>query len=494
MTNPLHAIYEILAKEVVYVYDDPQASPDVTAFLATAGYRIDQPFNDPISGFQALGLTSLTPDKPPVLVFRGTNELLDDFANTDPNGTGFTQFQRNREAIATWLTQTAQSTGQKPDIVGHSMGGGITQVAAASLVDQIGQVVTFNAPGTSAAIAAQFLAAGGASLSVTHYIVSGDFVSLGGEALIAGNAVLQAYTDPAINPLYVLDKHGTIRRLLTSPPAGYTETPLSVQALNQPTFTYSNDADYSEFLAAYRAIAPDQIPLLTSRAGVETLRTSAGFSYLAFVFGVRNALAPANDNVLVGDDQANTADGAGGNDTIAGNGGRDELKGGTGNDTIDGGAGGDRLLGEAGQDELSGSLGQDALIGGANNDVLFGNSNRDVLIGVDPESAIAGRGEIDTLIGGSGSDTFALGNSTLAFYNDGKPRLAGKQDYALITDFRQNDVIQLHGTAADYTLSTLFGSLSGTLIALKTGNQAEWIGVVQGVTGLTLSSGAFSFV
>ena len=26
MTNPLHAVYEILAKEVVYGYDDPQAN------------------------------------------------------------------------------------------------------------------------------------------------------------------------------------------------------------------------------------------------------------------------------------------------------------------------------------------------------------------------------------------------------------------------------------------------------------------------------------
>jgi len=494
MTTPLHAVYEILAKEVVYVYDDPAASQEVNAFLALAGYQINQTFNDPVSGFQALGLTSLTPDKPPVLLFRGTSELLDDFANTDPNGTGFTQFQRNRAAIATWLTQTAQSTGQKPDIVGHSLGGGIAQVAAAELTDQIGQVVTFNSPGTSAAIAAQFLAAGGANIPVTHYIVSGDFVSLGGEAFIAGNAILQAYTDPAINPIYVLDKHGTIRRLLTSPPAGYTETALSVATLNQPTFTYTNDSDYNEFLAAYGAIAPTTIPRLTSRTGVETLRTSTGFSYLAFVFGVRNALAPANDNFLVGDDQANTADGAGGNDTISGKGGRDELKGGTGNDTINGGLGGDRLLGDAGQDTVAGGVGQDTLMGGAGNDVLFGNSNRDRLTGVDPDSVNPGRGEVDRLSGGSGLDVFVLGNAATAFYNDGKPNLAGKQDYALITDFKPTDVIQLHGSAADYTLTALSGKLAGTLISLKTGNQPEWIGVVQGVAGLTLSSSAFSFV
>ena len=305
---------------------------------------------------------------------------------------------------------------------------------------------------------------------------------------------MQAYTDPAINPIYVLDKHGTIRRLLTSPPAGYTETALSVATLNQPTFTYTNDSDYNEFLAAYGAIAPTTIPRLTSRTGVETLRTSTGFSYLAFVFGVRNALAPANDNLLVGDDQANTADGAGGNDTISGKGGRDELKGGTGNDTINGGLGGDRLFGDAGQDTLTGGVGQDMLIGGAGNDVLFGNSNRDRLTGVDPDSVNPGRGEVDRLSGGSGLDVFVLGNAATAFYNDGKPNLTGKQDYALITDFKPTDVIQLHGSAADYTLTALSGKLAGTLISLKTGNQPEWIGVVQGGSGLTLSSSAFSFV
>lgn len=83
--NPLHPIYEILAKEIVAAYDNPQLQPQVDAFLAQAGYTIDKIFNDPTTGFQALGLKPTTPGKPPVLVFRQTNELLDDLANADPN-------------------------------------------------------------------------------------------------------------------------------------------------------------------------------------------------------------------------------------------------------------------------------------------------------------------------------------------------------------------------------------------------------------------------
>jgi hypothetical protein len=66
----------MLAKEAAYVYDDPNYSQLVHQILTTSGYDIDQVFDDPNTGFQAIGLTSTTPDKPPVLVFRGTNEPL----------------------------------------------------------------------------------------------------------------------------------------------------------------------------------------------------------------------------------------------------------------------------------------------------------------------------------------------------------------------------------------------------------------------------------
>lgn len=485
MSTPAY-IYEILAKEVVNAYDstDPNVVEAVNVFLTLNNYQIDQVFDDRKTGFQALGLKSLTSDKPPVLIFRGTSEVLDDFANADPKGVGYTQFFENKEAIGQWLN------GKQADIIGHSLGGAITQIAAAEFTNLVNEIVTFNSPGTTQAIADQFLQNGGANKSVTHYIVSGDYVSLGGQAFIAGKAILQSYNDPAINPSIILDKHIEIRRLLSQPPAGYSQTEIPLSELNKPGFNYNNDSDYREFLAGYGFVKPTVAASLTSRAGVEALRTSPNFSFIGLVFEARDALAPDKANYLVGDDLDNTANGGGNKDKILGNGGNDSLKGGFGADFINGGTGADTLFGDAGADILIGGKGADVLVGGAGSDSLFGNQGSDTLNGVNPNSATAGRGEVDTLFGGLGIDLFTLGNGDRAFYNDGKKNFVGNKDYALIADFRPGDVIQLHGAASDYTLKTGFSS---TAVYLKTSGKDELIGIVQGVSNLNLSSSAFTY-
>ncbi|NJR38915.1 MAG: hypothetical protein HC781_08855 [Leptolyngbyaceae cyanobacterium CSU_1_4] len=110
--TPLDPIYEILAKEVINGFDKPEFSLLTNAFLTLSGYKIDQVFNDPTTGFQALGLTALTAEKPPVLIFRAADEPIDDLANADPRGIGFNQFLANREAIATWLNKFGGATRQ----------------------------------------------------------------------------------------------------------------------------------------------------------------------------------------------------------------------------------------------------------------------------------------------------------------------------------------------------------------------------------------------
>ncbi|QKD83779.1 calcium-binding protein [Thermoleptolyngbya sichuanensis A183] len=489
--NPLHPIYEILAKEIVAVSDNPQFQPQVDASLAQAGYTIDQIFNDPTTGFQALGLKSTTPGKPPVLVFRQTNELLDDLANRDPNGVGFAQFQANQDDLEDGLLATFAATGVRPDIIGHSLGGGIAQIAAAELTDLVGEIVTFNSPGTSGAIAAQFLAAGGTDKTVTHYVVKGDFVSLGGQAFINGKVVLQAYTDPAINPITLLDKHGQIRRLLSTPPEGYTTTELSIAELSSPTFSFIGDSDFNEFLAALNFVNPGLAAQLVSRASVEALRISPNFSFLGLVLGARAALAPEQDNFLVGDDADNTANGAGGNDQIFGNGGNDLMQGGAGNDTIFGGAGNDTLLGNNGNDSLNGGNGADQLVGGAGRDTLIGGNGADTLIGVNPDSQRPGRGEVDVLNGGNGPDVSLLGNARGVFYDDGNPNQAGLNDYALITEFGTGDRLQLKGKAADYRLQNL--GISTQIFLRQSSGPDELIAIVQGAR-LNLTSSQFTYV
>ncbi|NJP12506.1 MAG: calcium-binding protein [Leptolyngbyaceae cyanobacterium RU_5_1] len=441
-----HPIYEIASKEMAYVFDNPQFSQPVNEFLKTTGYKIDQFFNDPGTGFQAFGLIPISSNTTPVLVIRGTSEPIDDLANHDPRGIGMNQFAANRAEIAAWLTKTAQATGRKPDVIGHSLGGAIAQIVVTELMNFIGEVVTFSSPATSWAIAERFLQKGGSGKTVTHYVVDGDIVSLAGEAFIAGTVFFQSFTDPAINPLNNLRKHQQIGRLLSAPPPGFTQTEISVQALNHPAFTYNN-ADYLEFLTAYYAVNPGIARQLTSRGRVEALRRSDS-SFQQIFADIQNRLAPSSDNLLVGDRQNNTADGAAGNDILVGKGGNDALNGGGG---------------------------------------------KDVLVGVDSQSKYPGFQEIDILSGGDDPDIFVLGKQKLVFYRDGNLKTPGYQDYALITDFSEGDVIQLAGTAADYTLKAVPQGLpAGTAIYLKQEN--ELVGIVQGKSKLNLNSNSFCYV
>ncbi|MBD3882912.1 DUF2974 domain-containing protein [Phormidium tenue FACHB-886] len=481
----LDPAYEVLAKELAYVFDNPAFSAQVGAGLALAGYQIDQTFVDPTTGFQAVGLTSTRDNKPPVLVFRGGDEAIDNTANADPNGVAFNQFTANKAAISAWLTKVGTAT-VKPDVVGHSLGGALTQLTAAEFTNAVGNVVTFNSPGVNNTTVAQFQQASGGTKNVTHYIVQGDVVSLAGQGFISGTVVLQAYTDPAINPITVLDKH-RVPRLLTTPPAGYQQTTLTTQQLSDPKFNFNNDSDYAEFLAAYKAVQPQIQPSLTSRQGVEALRVTPGTSFGGLILAARTELAPDKNNLLVGDDQANTADGAGGNDTINGNGGDDVLRGGVGRDVINAGAGKDSLFGDSGRDSL---------IGGKDSDVLTGGDNNDVLTGAEAIDRLSGRNEIDTFTGGSGRDLFVLGSKKV-FYNDGRRATAGTSDYGLVTDLkrREGDRIQLVGELDDYVLQRTTGSLPrGVGIYLKSSGENELIGVVRNTLNVSVVEDAVKFV
>ncbi|MEG4405249.1 calcium-binding protein [Microcoleus sp. MON2_D5] len=377
------AAYETIAKQLVYIDNNPQSQTLVQTGLSAAGYQIDRTFDDPATGFHAIGLISTTPDKPPVLVVRGTDSPVDDLANADQRGAGFNQFEANKQALGNWLTQISQDTAKNPsrlppDLLGHSLGGAITQLAATEFTSTIGDVVTFNSPGVDQNTVNTFKQKVGAGKNVTHYIVSGDFVSLEGEAFLPGKVVLQTFTNPIIDPLLVLNKHNQ-RGLLTSPPPGLTQTEISVDQLNRPDFTFT-DSDYLELLAALDFALPALGTALESRSSLEQLRTAPGTSFLGNVVAVQTALDPSQTNQLVGDDANNTASGFAGDDILTGNGGNDTLSGNKGNDIISGGIGNDQLLGGKGDDNLTGGEGDDTLIGAGGTDLLIGGAGRDVLV------------------------------------------------------------------------------------------------------------------
>jgi hypothetical protein len=135
--------------------------------------------------------------------------------------------------------------------------------------------------------------------------------------------------------------------------------------------------------------------------------------------------------------------------------------------------------------------------GTIDNDKLVGLDGDEQFLGVDPTATTPGRNEVDSFTGGLGSDRFILGDLNRVYYDDVSRRSAGTSDYALITDFsqEQGDIIQLKGKASDYSIgdSPVNGS-AGKAIYLTSGQiRPELIAIVQG-TPISRFDSAFAFV
>jgi Ca2+-binding RTX toxin-like protein len=113
--------------------------------------------------------------------------------------------------------------------------------------------------------------------------------------------------------------------------------------------------------------------------------------------------------------------------TILGGSGNDTLNGSDACDSIDGGAGNDQIIGYAGDDSLTGGAGNDTILGGGGSDLIDGGSGDDLMAGNafyyytqvfsrDANGGIASGQSFevpitaddctDTIVGGSGADTF----------------------------------------------------------------------------------------
>lgn len=170
--------------------------------------------------------------------------------------------------------------------------------------------------------------------------------------------------------------------------------------------------------------------------------------------------------------------------------GNDYIYGNYYNDTLLGMEGNDSLLGYYGDDYLNGWSGNDYLHGGSGNDEMYGSTGNDTLDGNEGNDLISGYGngtEYDTLAGGSGSDTFVLGN----IYSGVSYRGSG---YALITDWnRSYDYLQVSGSASQYSLRS--GNWAGSStrdMGIYYGN--DLIAVLQDTTNVTLNTHDFIFV
>ncbi|MFM6250405.1 MAG: bluetail domain-containing putative surface protein, partial [Dolichospermum sp.] len=143
----------------------------------------------------------------------------------------------------------------------------------------------------------------------------------------------------------------------------------------------------------------------------------------------------------------------------------------------------------------------DKLIGGEGNDDIAGGDGSDIIIPVNPNVAKPGLGTVDTVIGGTGEDTFILGDVTgWIGYDDYNSTTVGTSDYLIIKDFNPlEDIIQLLGSSSDYT--TLVSGNNINLYINKPDNEPdELIAVLENTQGLinplqfNLSGSYFKYV
>ena len=182
-----------IGDKVTQYYTGSLKLPSGLSILET--YTVSKIIKNEKTGLYAIGLTS--PDSDPILAFRGTQTSgsQDFISDLDPNGIGYGQFTASLKEIRDWLT----STSSKPIITGHSLGGALSQWAAAdftgNLKKDLGALITFNSPGISPYAYGQ-----GSRIfdkakadRVIHYITSGDIVSLSGSEYAGGSYTLSSY-------------------------------------------------------------------------------------------------------------------------------------------------------------------------------------------------------------------------------------------------------------------------------------------------------------
>jgi hypothetical protein len=149
--------------------------------------------------------------KPPVVAFRGTvpTKVQTVIADLDPSGIGMYQFNPNR-ALIEGQVRAASSHG-KIISSGHSLGGALAQIAAATFPDCVDRIVTFQAPGVSRETAESLKQHNEENpeeaIESSHHRVLGDLVPYGGQALTPGMIHNHEMTGGSMLSRNALSKH-----------------------------------------------------------------------------------------------------------------------------------------------------------------------------------------------------------------------------------------------------------------------------------------------
>jgi Ca2+-binding RTX toxin-like protein len=195
------------------------------------------------------------------------------------------------------------------------------------------------------------------------------------------------------------------------------------------------------------------------------------------------------DNIVIGNGEANFLIGVDGNDRLDGGLGADKLWGGTGNDTYIVDDAGDIVTEQSGEGSdsvissvsyvLADTLETLTLIGTASIDGT-GNYQANVITGNSGNNRLDGGGEVDTLIGGAGDDTYVLDNASetgIELAGEGIDTIEVGASYAL-------------GANLERLILTGSGNFSGTgneLANSLTGNSGN--NVLDGLGGADIMAG-----
>ncbi len=218
-------------------------------------------------------------------------------------------------------------------------------------------------------------------------------------------------------------------------------------------------------------------------AGNDKLDGGAGDDYLEDTAGDDTLLGGAGNDRL----NASFFNINNGNNYFAGGTGDDEIYAAGNNDTLEGGADNDYLSGGS---SLSGGEGNDSLLGNSGNDYVDGGIGNDILHGYNGYSNIIGI-EYDDLLGGSGADTFSLGNSVFRDYFGGIDIFYQGAGHADIVDFDRNEGDQIavskYTSYGDYTLNKSFNFGGGSELDTAIYYNNDLIGIAYDTTDITVS-------
>ena len=117
----------------------------------------------------------------------------------------------------------------------------------------------------------------------------------------------------------------------------------------------------------------------------------------------------------------------------------------------------------------------------------------DIIVTGDGKDTINGYGGVDYISAGAGADKIILADAIKQYYDDLNTTTDGRNDYASIIGFETRDIIQLSGSPTLYRLNVVSGNTE-LYLDKPSSEPDELIGIVQGVTNLSLTSDNFVYV